>query len=253
MCAIIGWNGQISNRMLRALFAAATPAGPHAVGLAYQEPHNVKVFKRACHPFYFLRNCNHRIERAAKSHIGFGHTRWGTHGDITDTKNAHPFQYIGDDREVWITFAHNGIIKNYQQILPSAVVDSECFGPLIYKRDTRLANGRAGLIWFEQDIRHGGHGESKMFVYRRDQGLSASRVQLITGEDAVIVHSRRAFLTEGRLADDIVYLEKIDFEPGIAFEVTSEGLKQVWRDSYGQAPAIESWEQRSYGPNYKGG
>ena len=51
------------------------------------------------------------LAAGVRGHIGIGHTRWATHGEVNDT-NAHP-HVSGNGR---LALVHNGIIENYDTL-----------------------------------------------------------------------------------------------------------------------------------------
>jgi glucosamine--fructose-6-phosphate aminotransferase (isomerizing) len=88
--------------------------------------------------------------RPVTGNVGVGHTRWATHGKVTD-ENAHPFA----DCTGTIALVHNGIIENYRELRESLLkkghafvsgTDTEVIVHLIeshYKRDLGVALRKA--------------------------------------------------------------------------------------------------------------
>ena len=109
MCGIIGYVGQ----------ADATPIlldglrrleyrGYDSAGVALIADGSLEV-----------RKCAGRIasltqliqDRPIHGTVGLGHTRWATHGGVTDA-NAHPHL----DQSGKLALIHNGVIENFQQL-----------------------------------------------------------------------------------------------------------------------------------------
>ena len=109
MCGIVGYVGtQIADAILIEGLKRLEYRGYDSAGLALWEKDGLRVFKKTG-----------RVEEVArvalraknKSNLGISHTRWATHGTVTET-NAHP--HCSSDGKFAI--AHNGVIENYLAI-----------------------------------------------------------------------------------------------------------------------------------------
>ncbi len=107
MCGIIGYTGNLEakNILLEGL-ATLEYRGYDSAGIAMFDQGNIKTIKAAG-------KVSELMEKASKSDIsgtsGIGHTRWATHGGVTDG-NAHPHTHGK------VTLIHNGIIENYHEL-----------------------------------------------------------------------------------------------------------------------------------------
>ena len=118
MCGIIGYTGtkEASGIMLDALelleYRGYDSAG---IALSGEEAGPARIVKRAGRVKDLRLLCE---EKNVSGHCGIGHTRWATHGGVSD-ENAHPHGYGK------ITIIHNGIIENYRQLIEKYELDGK--------------------------------------------------------------------------------------------------------------------------------
>ncbi len=108
MCGIIGYAGPLDAcKILLNGLKQLEYRGYDSAGIAYCDTHSqIHLIKRTGKVANLKQCCP---DDGEPSHCGLGHTRWATHGNVTDA-NAHPHM-AGR-----ITLIHNGIIENYRQL-----------------------------------------------------------------------------------------------------------------------------------------
>jgi len=108
MCGIIGFTGVLEAKtILLDGLQALEYRGYDSAGIALNTVDGIKTIKTVGK----VSDLREKVEReeTAKSNCGIGHTRWATHGGVTDD-NAHPHT-CGK-----VTLIHNGIIENYHAL-----------------------------------------------------------------------------------------------------------------------------------------
>lgn len=125
MCGIIGFIGhEALSRVLNGL-ELLEYRGYDSAGLAVREENGTEPE---------IHKCQGRVKdlRAISPEVdtftcGIGHTRWATHGGVSDT-NAHPHR-VGK-----VTLVHNGIVENYKELSEEYEVEDE----LVSETDTEV-------------------------------------------------------------------------------------------------------------------
>lgn len=163
------------------------------------------------------------------STIGLAHTRWATHGGVTE-ENAHP--HLALDGKLVI--AHNGIIENYRELKEqlkditfTSQTDTEVLAHLIghhYSGDLRLAvekalshvRGTYGLVVIHADhpnqivaARLGsplviGIGESEYYLASDPTPILAYTNKVVFLEDGEVVEVSRSSMRTFNLKDESV-------------------------------------------------
>lgn len=162
MCGIIGFTGnEPAKDIIIGGLERLEYRGYDSAGLALLSNDHIQVRKRTGKVEELRKLCEAEKMPAT---CGIGHTRWATHGGVTDV-NAHPHR-VGK-----VVLIHNGIIENYRQIVTEygladqlvSETDSEVVAALLnkfyegdpvkaIKKTVKVLSGAFALCIMFQDI-----------------------------------------------------------------------------------------------------
>lgn len=162
--------------------------------------------------------------------IGFGHTRWATHGGVTQ-QNAHP--HLGESGRLAVI--HNGIVENFRELRNDLIGKGRTF-----KSDT---DSEVIAHLLEEELAHGEEDSLRAFqrVFSKLDGLSAV-IALDLGSRSLLAAKNVSPLVVGRgpngvtIASDALALhghasEILYLEDSHLVRMTKHGVDIYDRDS----------------------
>jgi glucosamine--fructose-6-phosphate aminotransferase (isomerizing) len=110
VCGIIGYDGpRAAKPLLNQGLERLEYSGYDSAGIALLEDHGLD-YVRAVGNLQFLKEA--ASSNGSHSSTGLGHTRWATHGAVTEG-NAHPLTACDDGQ---LAIVLNGIVENYREL-----------------------------------------------------------------------------------------------------------------------------------------
>ena len=218
MCGIVGYNGK--GNALPILIdglKALEYRGYDSSGIAYISD-KLNIIKSVGK----INELEKKVDFNVDTNIGIGHTRWATHGKVSEA-NSHPHK-VGN-----ITLVHNGIIENYLELKQKLIdkgyrfnteTDTEVACALIdyyYKNDIKKA-----LIKFMNNVK-GSYAlgimlDDKIYAIRKNSPLIIAKNDKgnFIASDTIAV---------SKYADEVIYLDE-----NIIAEITNNNIKLYDKD-----------------------
>ncbi|HJU14167.1 MAG TPA: glutamine--fructose-6-phosphate transaminase (isomerizing) [Candidatus Nitrosotalea sp.] len=158
------------------------------------------------------------VNKAAKldelsGNVGIGHTRWATHGMVTDT-NAHPHPSSTGE----VAIVHNGIIANHEELKADlqkkgysfrSQTDSEVIANLLQYHYDKTRNIKQSMVLTVADLK----GDYAFVAVFEDGTLAAARLH----EPLIIGIGKQGYFISSDVlgfvehTDEVIYLDNKEF------------------------------------------
>ena len=211
MCSIIGYSGLDSAApILVKGLQKMEYRGYDSVGIATESGKKI-ILKKGVGKVVEVNNS--MMLDALPGNIGIGHTRWATHGKVTE-KNAHPHSCNSGK----IAIAHNGIIENFEELKSElqnkgykfqSETDTEVIANLIQLNFDETMNIKQSIMKTVNQLK----GHYSFVVIFEDGTLAAARFHepLIVGVGKNSHYISSDVLGFIEKTDDAIYVDNEDF------------------------------------------
>ena len=211
MCSIIGYSGlESAAPILVKGLQKMEYRGYDSVGIATESGKKI-VLKKGVGKVAEVNNSI--MLDTLPGNIGIGHTRWATHGKVTE-KNAHPHSSNSGK----IAIAHNGIIENFEELKSElqnkgykfqSETDTEVIANLIQLNFDETADIKQSIMKTVNQLK----GHYSFVVIFEDGTLAAARFHepLIVGVGKNSHYISSDVLGFIEKTDDAIYVDNEDF------------------------------------------
>ena len=211
MCSIIGYSGlESAAPILVKGLQKMEYRGYDSVGIATESGKKI-ILKKGVGKVVEVNNSI--MLDTLPGNIGIGHTRWATHGKVTE-KNAHPHSSNSGK----IAIAHNGIIENFEELKSElqnkgykfqSETDTEVIANLIQLNFDETADVKQSIMKTVNQLK----GHYSFVVIFEDGTLAAARFHepLIIGVGKNSHYISSDVLGFIEKTDDAIYVDNEDF------------------------------------------